>query len=54
VRFTGTALPADAPVRVSWRGPGGSPVDPRLAAGGLAVLVLAGGSLLALRRRRPG
>lgn len=54
VRFTGTALRPDAAVRVSWSGPGGSPVDPRVAAGVLAVLVLAGGSLLALRRRAPG
>ena len=50
-RFGGTALPADRTVTVRWSGPGGSPVDPRLAAGVLAVVVLAGGALLARRRR---
>lgn len=55
LRFTGTALPADHRVTVRWRGPGGSPVDPRLAAGAAAVLVLLGGAAWALvRRRRAG
>lgn len=52
VRFTGTALAAEDRVTVRWSGPGGSPVDPRLAAGVLAALVLAGGALYAGLRRR--
>lgn len=52
VRFTGSGLAPDATVRVSWRGPGGSPVDVRVAAGVLAALVLAGGAVFAAARRR--
>lgn len=51
VRYTGTSLPADARIRVRWRGHGGAPVDPRLAAGVATALVLAAGAWFALRRR---
>lgn len=51
LRYTGTALPADAKVSVRWRGHGGAPVDPRLAAGVVTALVLAVGAWFALRRR---
>ncbi|HEX2210686.1 MAG TPA: hypothetical protein VHG93_23595, partial [Longimicrobium sp.] len=51
LRYTGTALPPDAQVSVRWRGPSGSPVDPRLAAGIATVLVLAVGAWFTLRRR---
>ena len=52
LRYTGTALAPGAKVNVRWRGNGGAPVDPRLAAGAATVLVLAAGAWLA-RRRRP-
>ncbi|HEU4885079.1 MAG TPA: hypothetical protein VFT45_22655 [Longimicrobium sp.] len=51
IRYTGTALAGDAKVSVRWRGNGGAPVDPRLAAGVLTALVLAAGAWFALRRR---
>ena len=51
LRYTGTALPADARIAVRWRGHGGAPVDPRLAAGVATGLVLAVGAWFALRRR---
>lgn len=53
LRYTGTALPADARIAVRWRGHGGAPVDPRLAAGVVTALVLAAGAWFALRRRAP-
>ncbi len=53
LRYTGTSLPADARISVRWRGHGGSPVDPRLAAGVATALVLAVGAWFALRRRAP-
>ena len=53
LRYTGTALSADARISVRWRGHGGAPVDPRLAAGIATALVLAVGAWFALRRR-PG
>ncbi|HYR06149.1 MAG TPA: hypothetical protein VEQ60_00170 [Longimicrobium sp.] len=53
LRYTGTALAADAKVSVRWRGHGGAPVDPRLAAGIVTALVLAAGAWFALRRRAP-
>jgi hypothetical protein len=51
LRYTGTALAPGAKVAVRWRGHGGSPVDPRLAAGIVTALVLAAGTWFALRRR---
>lgn len=51
LRYTGTALTADAKVSVRWRGHGGAPVDPRLAAGIVTALVLGVGAWFALRRR---
>jgi hypothetical protein len=52
-RFVGADLPADASITVRWRGPGGAPVDPRVAAGAAAGLVLLGGAFVARRRRSP-
>jgi hypothetical protein len=51
LRYTGTALAPDARVSVRWRGHGGAPVDPRLAAGLATAIVLAAGAWFALRRR---
>ncbi|HEX6371420.1 MAG TPA: hypothetical protein VF006_21055 [Longimicrobium sp.] len=51
LRYTGTALAPDAKVSVRWRGHGGAPVDPRLAAGLATAIVLAVGAWFALRRR---
>ncbi|HEX2079060.1 MAG TPA: hypothetical protein VHG08_15155, partial [Longimicrobium sp.] len=51
LRYTGTALAPGAKVAVRWRGHGGSPVDPRLAAGIVTAAVLAVGAWFALRRR---
>jgi hypothetical protein len=51
LRYTGTALAADARISVRSRGAGGAPVDPRLAAGIATALVLAVGAWFAVRRR---
>jgi hypothetical protein len=51
LRYTGTAMTAGAEISVRPPRHGGAPVDPRLAAGILTVLVLIGGGWLAVRRR---
>lgn len=51
LRYTGTRLAPDARISVRSRGHAGAPVDPRLAAGIVAALVLAVGAWFALRRR---
>ena len=51
LRYTATALAPGARVAVRWRAHGGSPVDPRLAAGAATALVLAAGAWFAFRRR---
>jgi hypothetical protein len=54
LRYTATALAPGRTVSVrAPRSPGGSPVDPRLAGGVAAGLVLAAGVWFALRRRPP-
>ena len=53
LRYTGTAVAPGARIAVRTRRNGGAPVDPRLAAGAVTVLVLAAGAWFALRRRPP-
>ncbi|HEX6911063.1 MAG TPA: hypothetical protein VF142_11745 [Longimicrobium sp.] len=53
LRYTGTALAPGRTISVTSQSHGGAPVDPRLAAGIVTVLVLAGGAWFALRRRPP-
>lgn len=53
LRYTGTALAPGRTVSIRSPSHGGAPVDPRLAGGVAAGLVLAVGAWLALRRRPP-
>jgi hypothetical protein len=53
LRFSGTDLPAAAPIALRWRRTTESPLDPRMAAGALAGLILLGGAVFALRRPPP-
>lgn len=53
LRYTGTALAPGATISVRSPQNRGAPMDPRLAAGIVAGLVLAVGAWLALRRRPP-
>jgi hypothetical protein len=53
LRYTGTALAPGSMVSVRPRKNNGAPMDPRIAAGAAAALVLAAGAWLALRRRPP-
>lgn len=51
IRYSGQRLRAGAPVSLGWSVPSVSPVDPRVVAVALAGLILAGGAVLASRRR---